>query len=127
MVHPTCISAEPPQPQGGTIEDGTYVLQTFALYGSCLTTQDFADTWVVCQGHWDIGQITAAADGGTSPANANFTAIVQGTTVAFTSTCSHLVSVQATMSRGYTATPGHLRFVFPYQSGTTAVGDYVKQ
>lgn len=57
----------------------------------------------------------------------NYTVTVQGTTVAFATTCDVTHTLPATMSRGYTATPGHLRFVFEYQQGQTTVAEYARQ
>ena len=129
MVHPTCVSSEPPQPQGGTLEDGTYLLQAFTYYGSCPTAgADFLSMWVACNGRWDLGQNTASLDGGpTTPLRANYTTTVQGTTIAFTTTCDATPGTTSMMSRGYTATPGHLRFIFEGTPGTVSVGEYAKQ
>jgi hypothetical protein len=129
MVAATCSMAEPPQAMGGVIEDGIYILQSFTYYGVCPTTPDIASTnWQICGNHWDVLQIdTDNADGGTFPPERfNFVTSVQSSTVEYTQTCGPMVTVGP---RAYTATPGHLMFVYPDTTtpGRTFESVFVKQ
>src|SRR5271166_2071414 len=56
-VHPKSdISAA--APQGGTIENGRYVLDSVVYYGTCPTTPDISSsTWGICEDHWDSAEV----------------------------------------------------------------------
>jgi hypothetical protein len=132
----TCLSAEPPQPQGGMIEDGTYVLESIAFYGGCPSTPEATSTtWLLCGTHWDVAQLTPRSptdpDAGTLPIlRLNFEVAVQLTSVSFTLACVPTdTSALDLASRQYTATSTHLTFVYPAPSfaGATEVSVYARQ
>ncbi len=136
FVQATCSTAEPPQVQGGVVEDGTYVLQTFTYYGTCPPQAQVASTtWAICQDHWDVAQSVllnpSNPEAGVTPVlRLNYTTSIQGSTVTFTSACvSNNVSSSGLSPRGYTATPGHLTFVYPDTSNpsTVFVSTYTRQ
>jgi hypothetical protein len=136
VVAATCSSAEPPQPQGGTIVNGTYVLDTFTHYGNCPTRPDVASTtWSICGDHFDVAQLVPLnpnnPDAGTAPLlRLNFTGAVQGTTVTFTLACEPTGTTSNGLSpRGYTASPSRLVFIYPDASspGAVLVSSYTRQ
>jgi hypothetical protein len=129
MVTATCVMSEPPQAQGGVIEDGFYVLQSFVYYGVCPALPDIASTiWQICGNHWDVLQVgTSGIDGGVfPPARFNFVTSVQSSAVEYAESCGPTVMLGP---RGYSATPGHLTFVYPDATtpGRTFVSVFAKQ
>ena len=129
MVAATCSMSAPPQALAGAIEDGIYVLDSFTYYGVCPTAPDVASTtWQICGNHWDVLQVlTNSADGGTfPPERLNFVTNVQASSVEYTESCGGTVSVGP---RGYSATPGHLTFIYPDATtpGRTFVSTFTKQ
>ena len=136
MVMATCSQSEPPQPQGGTVEDGTYTLQTFTYYGVCPTSPDLASTtWSICGDQWDVAQLvpllSTDPDAGTAPVfRLNFATAVQGTSVSFQLSCVPTSAAPIVLApRGYTASPGHLTFIYPDPSvaGRILVSNYARQ
>jgi hypothetical protein len=128
LVDSACSSAEPPQPQGGTIQDGTYVLDSFTYYGGCMPDAPATTTtWVICGDHWDTAERFASADGSNlPPLEINTLATVSGTTVDLAITClSAGLSFSGFAPRGYTASPGHLMFIYSVTNGT-GVSTYTK-
>jgi hypothetical protein len=134
-VTATCVLSEPPQAQGGTIVDGTYTLQSFTYYGVCPTTPDIArTTWSICGDHWDVAQVSFAntgnSDGSASPVSRfNFRTTVQASSVAFDTACEPPVTSLTLVARTYTASPGHLMFIYPDATtpGRTFVSSYARQ
>jgi hypothetical protein len=129
MITAMCSMAEPPQAQGGTVEDGTYVLAAVTHYGSCPTSLDVASTtWVICGNHWDVAQVTPlnpTADAGLAPVlRLNFLAAIQGTSIDFTLACG--TSNGGVTMRGYTSSGGHLWFVYTVNTDVV-VSEYTKQ
>jgi hypothetical protein len=125
LISSTCSTDTPPQPQGGTIEDGVYVLTGETYYGMCPATPIVeTNTWIICGNRWDASQRTVgAADGGFTTVAGNYVASLQGTTATLTSTCA--ASTSTTM-RGFTAAGGHLTF-FLTSAGQTILAEHVKQ
>ena len=121
LVALMCLSGEPPQPQGGTIEDGTYVIQSYVAYGGCPTVVAANTTWDICGDRWDIAAVSASdLDAAPSaPTRINLVAQAQGTTVTFTQTCP--AASAGLMPRGYTATPGTLTFVYPDSANPSTI------
>ena len=129
MVAATCSMAEPPQATGGVIEDGLYVLQAFTYYGVCPTAPDVVSTiWQICGNHWDVVQVGVSLnDGGPlAPARFNFLTAVQPPSVEYLQSCGATVTLGL---RAYTASPGHLMFVYPDATtpGRTFVSVFAKQ
>jgi hypothetical protein len=128
MVTDTCMSGEPPQPQGGHVDEGVYILQATTWYGRCqpTTTQT---TWNVCGGRWDVAQNDITDGGVTGTLHIGFAASVGATSVTLTPGCVESNSFIVPQTRGYTASPGHLMFITEYPSALnpgTLVGEYVK-
>jgi hypothetical protein len=126
VVTDTCVSGEPPQPQGGPIEDGVYVLQAATWYGGChpTTTQT---TWNVCGSRWDVAQ-NDVTDASVTTLRIAFVASVGPTSVTLSPACQSGAS-EPVLTRGYTASPGHLTFItdYAFQPPGVLVGQYVKQ
>jgi hypothetical protein len=112
MVATTCASGEPPEAQGGSIEDGSYVLESSTWYGACQAATNSAVTWNLCGSDWEVAETQFSA-AGTSTLHVDYVATVGSTTVAISPVCETLVGVAA-MSRGYSASPGHFTFVTDY-------------
>jgi hypothetical protein len=112
MVATTCASGEPPEGQGGSIEDGSYVLESSTWYGACQAVTNSAVTWNLCGTDWEVAE-TQFLDAGTSTLHVDYVATVGSTTVAIRPVCETLVGV-ASMTRGYSASPGHFMFVTDY-------------
>jgi hypothetical protein len=125
----TCLSGEPPQPQGGIIEDGIYVLQSVAEYGACQSRGEpaIAQTWSICGDHWDVGQVPLA-DSGIPRTFVNYTAVVSGSTVTFTPQCPAGQGMAGLM-RGYTASGSTLVLITTYAGSggmVVTVGTHTK-
>jgi hypothetical protein len=129
VVTSMCSDAEPPQPEGGTIVDGTYVLETNTVYGPCPSPPIVTrTTWVVCGSKWDGAQLESLPDGGTLPAfRSNFLVDIQATSVAFSLACEPTDTSTSPMApRSYTATPDNLTFIYP-DNGAIHVTVYARQ
>jgi hypothetical protein len=123
VVTPACLAGEPPIPEGGTISDGVYVLQSIALYGACPDEGTFATTWSLCGDQWQVVQ--NGPDGGAPVLRVDFTAEVGTTSVTLAATCSADIN-EGTSSRGYSASGSRLQF-FEDVAGATSVGTYERQ
>jgi hypothetical protein len=92
----TCAPGAPPTPEGGTVEDGTYVADSSTAYtcdsGAGGSIADFV--WTICGDHWDTPGL-------------NGVAAFQGTSVTITPVCP-TPWTSMLPKYGYTATPGHL-------------------
>ncbi len=131
LITETCVSGEPPEAQGGTIENGTYVLDSFGDYGGCPTTPEVVSTtWDICGPNWVAGEIapnTTTPDAGNRPDTTfAFVATVQGTSVSFGKSCGPM---DALPMRGFTATSTGLAFIYPSQvtAGAIVVSHYARQ
>ena len=118
-----CSSAQPPQPAGGTIIDGTYVLQSETGYGvpGCAPFQERA-TFLFNGSCLEQTIQSVSGDGGTNTQLASGTFIPGGTTLQVTITCPS--SFQATV--GYTASGNQLQTFNP-DNGGVDVQTYLKQ
>ena len=129
LVGLVCMPGEPPQPQGGSIEDGTYVIDTYSAYGGCPQQVVASTTWAVCGDRWDVVAVSAAALDAAigTPTRINLVAQAQGTTITFTQTCP--AASAGLMPRGYTAAPGKLTFIYPdsAQPSTVYVSTYLRR
>jgi hypothetical protein len=117
FVTAACSSAEPPQVTGGTIEDGTYVLNGIVYYGGCMTDIS-SDTWVICGSQWYAAHHSQLpdSDGAVTPLlRTNVVATVQGTSVNLAVSCDSSLTFAP---RGFNASPGSLTFVYPVTNGT---------
>jgi hypothetical protein len=134
MILATCTSATPPEPQGGAILDGTYILDAFVHYGGCPATPDIASTtWALCGDRWDVAQLVPAdpedAGAGTLPIlRLNFTTTVANAMVDYTLVCQNIAASDLPQ-RGYTVSGNHLTFIYPdpVTPGATEVSDYTRQ
>jgi hypothetical protein len=111
----TCSSAALPQAQGGTIADGTYVLQNATWYGLCQPAQTVQATWVICGGLWNLGEDSSEVDAGTL--QVNYSETTTGMSVSLNPICSSQ-GPMAGMMRGYSAAAGTLSLFTTYGSST---------
>jgi hypothetical protein len=127
----TCVSGEPPEPQGGTIEDGFYDLQSSAWYGGCqpTTTQT---TWSICGDVWEVAQnnlASAAPDANFNTIQVGYTISPNPTSVDLTPICSTAPG-EPTFTRGYTVSGANLTFITAYTNlpgSPILVGQYKKR
>ena len=134
--HRDCSSTEPPQPQGGTVEDGTYVLEAFTHYGGCPTAPEISNTtWSICGDHWDVAQVVPMnsenVDAGLLPIlRLDFAATFQGASVSLALSCEPSnTSASSLAARGYTASSTSLTFIYPDPNtdGAIEVSHYARQ
>lgn len=113
----TCLDAEPPQPQGGVVADGTYVLESMTYYGACPPSPDQArQTWVISGNEWDTAQevpTTGDPDAGTRVWQVATTGMTeQDASAVEIVTCGPAamgISVNTPLTwDAYSASPGHL-------------------
>ncbi len=123
-VTPTCVAGEAPTAQGGSISDGTYVLQSVVLYGGCPAEGTFITTWSICGSAWQVAE-TASSEAGSSTLRVDFTADVGATSVTLTPTCLADVN-EPTSVRGYTVFGEQLLSLQTIE-GATSVGIYQRQ
>ena len=123
LVTSSCSSSEPPQAQGGTIADGTYVMQSAIWYGGCQPAATVQSTWQMCGGLWYNAESIAGSDAGTS--ETNYTSAVEGSKVILNPTCASQGG-QAGLAHDFTASPGHLA-VFTTYGPTVLVAEYVME
>lgn len=125
-----CVGGEPPEPQGGVIEDGTYVLQSSVIYGVCDAEPASATTWSICGNEWMVAQMSYA-DGGSALYRVDYSATVGTSSVTLTPTCQvNTGNSEQTMTRGYTSSGGTLTFITSYTLSngiSVIVGTYAKQ
>jgi len=120
----TCERGQPPIPRGGAIADGTYVLVSSRMYGTCPAAESDRIVWDVCGSAW--ATIQEATIGLTTSRNISGVATATGTTLAFQTTCAPPGTLSATFD--YDATPTSLRlYVHGYGPGTVRVDDFTRQ
>ncbi len=116
-------TATPPTPQGGTIEDGTWVLTASAYYGAtCPAPEQDRDLWLICGTNWQTAQEHTMGTG--QPQVFTFDANVtpmNATTVSLQITCG--ANMIETVPFQFTATPSQLTLFV----GSGRVDTYVKQ
>jgi hypothetical protein len=124
LVQEMCSDAAVPVANGGTIQDGTYLLQSVTYYGACpppgQVTQDRV-TWVICGNQWQSAQLIGDASTNynemVSPGDAGPASLTLGE------------SCPGPRSFGwkYDVTPGHIAFTFPSFANSIEVDTYGKQ
>jgi hypothetical protein len=120
------VGQAPPAAQGGTIADGTYVMQSAAVYtgsggasGATSTT-----TQVTIEVHAGTVQVVSTSGGTTT--HLTVTIATSGTALTYTDTCP----VSATLQGHYTASANALTVMLPSPSDAGAailVEDFVRQ
>ena len=114
-IQSTCSTAAAPVASGGTIEDGTYVLEASTYYGGCPgATPQRRITWVICGNAWETVQedqrVAGNPDGGLITERVGFSMV----TLAAASIQARIGcwnapgTAQPGAIWGYDATPGHL-------------------
>jgi hypothetical protein len=126
LVVSTSSSATAPTAGGGSLTDGTYVLESSTYYGGSQASETFQTTWVICGSHWDVAENFITADGGESSLAVNYLATVQGSSVTLNPTCSSIAGNDTAMTRSFTVSGDQLTFIQSI-SGLTLVGSYVRQ
>ncbi|HEU5480538.1 MAG TPA: hypothetical protein VFU90_11920, partial [Candidatus Tumulicola sp.] len=89
----TCSNASAPQPMGGTIIDGTYVLQSMTIYGTCPPNGEIGRfIWLVCGDAWTSAQETptspANPDAGVTVIHVNASVAASGSMLTINQTCT---------------------------------------
>jgi hypothetical protein len=128
LVTEACSSGSVPAPQGGTIQDGTYLLESVTYYGPCpaTLTQDRV-VWVICGNRWDSAQVIGSA---TTTYDVSVSAGDASSALSVDVMCP---LPGASFAYSYDATPGHLslHFLVPGQPAgqpvTTEVDSYTRQ
>ena len=111
----TCSTAAAPVASGGTIEDGTYVLETSTYYGSCpVAMSQQRITWVICGSSWEtvqeVQRIAGNPDGGLIIERVGFSPVtLDAASIQARIGCWNAPgTAQPGVIWGYDATPGHL-------------------
>jgi hypothetical protein len=125
-ITPTCMNSEPPQMQGGTIEDGTYVLQSVSYYGTCPSIQPTLTNWFIAGDAWAALEVVEVDDAGNiAIMSAAYSAVMADNEVILCPTCIQRIP-NAIDTRTFTASPKQLTFT-AYQGGTWTVATFVNQ
>jgi hypothetical protein len=111
----TCSTAAAPTPQGGAIQDGTYVLDGITYYGACPREPDVGRyTWQICGSSWataqEVPRISGAIDAGLVVQKFDVIASVQAEVLTVTPVCASMGTPPAPQTWRYTASPGQLVF-----------------
>jgi hypothetical protein len=109
VVTTTCSSADAPSPQGGTVADGLYFLESATWYRGCQQAAMARSVWLVCGELWDNAAIIP--DGGV--AHTNYLSAIQGTTNTLNPLCSS-PEPEAGMAYGYSASASRLTLMTNY-------------
>jgi hypothetical protein len=105
----TCANGVAPQPTGGPIIDGTYVLTAMTFYGGCQTVS-FAETVVLSAE--TVQAVASLSAAGLTRANERFT--ISGTNLLESHTCPN----SDTATTPYSATPNTLLLFSSGGTGT---------
>lgn len=122
----TCSSGAAPTPQGGAIEDGTYVLDSMTYYGTCPSAPVHqSTTWIVCGQSWQSVQqfdrVTGDPDAGTQIERIGVTAQLQSSSITATVDCWYTDAAAPTqVTWTYDAAPGHLVLYIAENPGVRA-------
>jgi hypothetical protein len=132
LVTSSCSSAEPPQVEGGTILNGTYILDSLVFLGGCPATPLIeSTTWVICGENWVAGDSIAVSPDAAAESSSPLAYIVtiQGTSVSFGPSCGVVIPESDMEPRGFTATDTGLTFVYANSSlsGSTIMSHYTLQ
>ncbi len=124
-----CSPVAAPTPHGGTIETGTYVLDSMILYGPCQVEHERA-TWEICGSSWETIQesdrVTGDPDAGTDLQHFGVTTTQYSRSITATVECSSAYAdatppaTPTQVTWGYDATPGHLVLYIPMSPGVRA-------
>jgi hypothetical protein len=121
-IRSTCSTAPAPQPSGGAIDDGVYVLDTVTFYGTCPTTAQQRTTWVVCGTSWqtveEVEKVSGNPDAGTLIQRVGLSVTRQSSSVIGNVGCWYGTGTgPSQVSWGYDASPGHLSLYIPFNPG----------
>jgi hypothetical protein len=125
----TCSTAAVPMPQGGAIQDGTYVLDAITYFGACPGAADFGRyTWQMCGSSWttaqEVPRIAGDLDAGFDVLRVSLAALVQNMTITLTVQCSSPGQISAPPPWGYTASAGALVFYIKQAGGAVRADSY---
>jgi hypothetical protein len=123
LVETTCVSGEPPQPHGGVVADGIYVLESATWYGSCPGISMARTTMIACGGLWDTAEI-ATVDAAPQTIRVNFVTAYEDAAVVLNPICT-TGSPLAGEADGYSASGGSLTVMTSY--GTTVIAQTYKR
>jgi hypothetical protein len=127
VITSSCTPDALPPAQGGTVDDGTYVLKSLTYYaGQCPPSPDVERiTWVVCGTQWEIVEDLLAPDGGTQNIRLNLTRANQANMLSSSITCRPGGQPSMADAQAYTASPG--KFVVQVKTATgTRIDTFTK-
>jgi len=118
VITSSCVPDALPAAEGGTIDDGTYVLKSVIYYaGQCPPSPDVQRiTWVVCGTQWEIVEDLLSPDGGAQIVRLNLTRANQANMLGSNITCRPGMQPVMSEAQAYTASPG--RFVVHVKTAT---------
>jgi hypothetical protein len=124
-----CASGDPPQPEGGVVPDGIYILTAREIYSStCGSVPGYEIGIIMCSGRW-LMTIIVANDAGPSNDSViyDYSEVRQGDSFVLTQVCSTSDNADAgTTTVGYTYSSGQLTLDWT-SSGQEIVETYVKE
>jgi hypothetical protein len=128
FVTPTCVSGDPPQMQGGPIEDGTYVMQSLTYYGTCGDLTPVQANWIINGSSWSAGEWVAEnpSIGFIGFEGLMYSAVVEGSRATLCASCPIFVPL-AIDRYSFTASLGTLMLFTIDSPGTSEVATFVKQ
>ena len=128
----TCSSASPPQPMGGTIIDGTYLLVSMTDYAPCpVDHESDRFTWLVSGNTWTTVQenpkVYANPDAGVMVVHITAAVVGSGPTLTVTPMCSTPYSTTATTTWDYDVTSTGLVLYIRSATGIMRADTYLRQ
>ncbi len=115
-----------PQPAGGAIADGTYLLTTYEVFGSAGLTSDTLSGVLVFAGPaYQVGTLDVAANGTVSTAGSDLTLTAECSCSRVLGDCD--MTVQTPVTQPYTFFEDTLLLFSDYINGGTALATYKKQ
>jgi len=115
-----------PQPAGGAIADGTYLLTSYEVFGSAGLTSDTLSGVLVFAGPaYQVGTLNVAANGTVSTAGSDLTLTAECSCSRVLGDCD--MTVQTPVTQPYTFFEDTLLLFSDYINGGTALATYKKQ
>lgn len=115
-----------PQPAGGAIADGTYLLTSYEVFGSAGLTSDTLSGVLVFAGPaYQVGTLNVAANGTVSAAGSDLTLTAECSCSRVLGDCD--MTVQTPVTQPYTFFEDTLLLFSDYINGGTALATYKKQ
>ncbi|MGO9838651.1 MAG: hypothetical protein ACLP1X_31105 [Polyangiaceae bacterium] len=124
-IDSTCSSSPMPQPTGGSVTDGLYVLESMTYFDACPAAPDQSRAvWAVCGSTWQTAQevpvTVAGADAGLELERVTADVTLRGTEAHATATCTWPLSSAQPQTWSYDGTAGTLTLYISQNGGTRA-------